>query len=57
MERNMETPESLRRLATWYRSVAGFGQNDSRDWRLEFADDLERRATELEQAPVHVADA
>jgi len=46
----VEHPESLRKLAEWYRAMANVGHTDGCDWRRRFADYLERRATELEHA-------
>lgn len=46
----MEKPEDLRNLAAWYRRMAEIGHSGESQWRTSFADYLERRARELEQA-------
>lgn len=46
----MEHSHDLKELAVWYRRMAEIGHADERGWRLSFADYLERRARELEQA-------
>jgi len=45
----METPHHLRRLAEWYRGFAEVGHTDHREWRVQMAEYLERRADELER--------
>jgi hypothetical protein len=44
----LEKPEDLRKLAEWYRGMAGVGHSDDCGWRLRFADYLERRASDME---------
>lgn len=51
----MEHPEELRKLAAWYRRMAEIGHSNDRVWRKSFADCLERRARELEQAVIGAA--
>jgi len=46
----MENPHDLRKLAAWYHRMAEIGHSDDRAWRMSFADYLERRAREAEQA-------
>jgi hypothetical protein len=48
----VEKPEDLRRLAEWYRGMADIGHTGDCSSRRRFADYLERRAADLEQARV-----
>ncbi len=45
-----ERADQLRRLAEWYRGWAIVGNGSEREWRLGFADHLDRKALDCEQA-------
>jgi len=46
----MENSDDLKKLAAWYRHMSQIGHSDSCASRKQFAEYLERRARELEQA-------
>jgi len=48
----VEKPDELRKLAEWYRSMADIGHSEDCGWRKRFAEYLERRAEDLEEAHV-----
>jgi hypothetical protein len=46
----LATPDDLREMAKWYRDWAKAGTDTERKWRLDFADQVEKLAADLEES-------